>query len=78
MQAARDFEGKGVLERVRDQKDAERFFFSKKAEYSWWRGVWFGLAGVPLPENGGMPLLVSRLSIAYKVSRKASGGRVLD
>jgi hypothetical protein len=70
MQAARDYEGKGSYEKACDQRDAEKFFFSVKAEYVWWRGIWFGLAGVPTPQNGGMPLLVSRLSMAYKIAKK--------
>lgn len=70
MQAARDYEGKGVQEKVCDQRDAKMFFFSTAPDYVWWRGVWFGLARVPIPDSAGMPLLVSRLSCAYKLAKK--------
>jgi len=75
MQAARDYEGKGCMEKACDRKDAKMFFFSMTADYVFWRGLWFGLAGVPIPSPDDMGLLVHRLSRAYKTSRREFADR---
>lgn len=76
MQAARDYEGRGVAEKVCDQRDARLFFFSRRPDYVWYRHLWFSLARVPIPDNGGMALLVSRLSAVYKASQRDFGNRI--
>lgn len=51
IQAARDYDGRGVMETREDRADAYKFFFSRNPEYVHGREVWFTLAGREVPRT---------------------------
>jgi hypothetical protein len=71
IQAARDVEGRGYAETTVDQRDAKRFFYSNAPERVYYRTLWFGMAGIPMPNHHGMPAFVHRLVVASRYVRRA-------
>ena len=74
IQAARDVEGRGYAETTVDQRDAKRFFYSMAPERVYYRTLWFGMAGIPMPNHHGMPALVHRLVRSSRAIRKIEQG----
>ena len=67
-------EGRGYAETTVDQRDAKRFFYSNDPERVYYRTLWFGMAGIPMPNHHGMPALVHRLVRASRQVRHAFDG----
>jgi hypothetical protein len=65
-------EGRGYAETTVDQRDAKRFFYSMAPERVYYRTLWFGMAGVPMPNHHGMPAMVHRLSSVIRYGRHRS------
>jgi hypothetical protein len=64
-------EGKGCVETTEDRRDAKRFFYSNDPERVYYRTLWFGMAGIPMPNHHGMPAFVHRLVVASRYVRRA-------
>ena len=49
------------METSADRLDAHRFFYSKSPTRVFYRNVWFGLAGWPVPERKNMESMIRGL-----------------